>query len=679
MDTCKIGYFTADSFSLKWGSLAIVRDKAQNFYSCILYPDNQAFAESTSNFSKFQIPSIPFIKSRQFGELLDGTFISPISDKEVISASQITVTLLNKNIEQPQWQFVEKQLNSFLKNRNVALIHGTTFTMKLITSEEVEILIEMKSAQSKFFRITPTTKISYVHNDIQKTDVIEYPTFVELANKLTQYINFSINNKTTSKDIPKAKNYLSMWKTPIKPETQDSKEKFNVHPKGILISGSVGSGRSTLIKHCAEKLHFRFIEIDADSFSSTQLTFPEFSKQIPKNTIVLLRNFDAIFSTDDGKSIAYGNTNSYSFQRRVVSYLSNFIDKSDKVFFVMTVISRELVPNSLQSSNRLSFSMTFPPLRKEDVVFILPSTFSPNCIEFAAQNSLSATELINARYANDENELFGSVLSSGTKELRSSKMKSKGSQISSIVPQTNWDDIGGLSETKQIVREAVEWPLTRAQELKEFGIKPPRGILLYGPPGCGKTLIARAIATSLKMSFFSISAASVYQMYLGESERVVRELFALARQRSPSVIFIDEIDAMVGKRGNATGVSERVLSTFLNEMDGVTSLNDVVVVAATNRIDALDEALKRPGRFDCLIEVKPCQCDQDKREILEICTKKMPLHDGALETAMRLIKIGTSGAEIDNICREAALVALNRGLDQISADCFEAVVTMSSF
>lgn len=669
METCTIGYYTADTLELKWGSFAVVRDRSGRFFSSILYPDEQFFAESSSNQSIFELPPISFVKSRQYGELSDGTYISPIKENEITPASQITATILNIKIGQPEWQFVERQLNNFLRNHLVALVNGTKIFLTLFTNQEVEILIENKIAQPKFFKITPTTKITYNHDRNQISEVIEYPTFSDLTEKLIKYIKYSIYNTTNTTDTSKSSGYLSMWKSSSSNSTSSTSKKKdeNIHPKGIIISGADGSGRSTLIKHSANQLNLPLIIIDADKFTSTQLTFPELNQKISEKTVVLLRNFDSILNSDQ--------INENSFQKRVVTHLTNLIDCSKDSFFAMTVLSRELVPTQLLSAKRLSFSLAFPPLSMADIKSILPDTFSSLAVN-CATSGLPARDLIHARLTGDEKDLIDSCFSQEENEAKSgSHTISREAKIHGSVQQTSWDDIGGLSETKRIVREAVEWPLTRSSELRKFGIKPPRGVLLYGPPGCGKTLIARAVATSLSSSFFSISAAAVYQMYLGESERVVRELFALARQRSPAVVFVDEIDAMVGKRGKSTGVSERVLSTFLNEMDGVTELNDVIVVAATNRIDDIDDALKRPGRFDCLVEVKPSQNESDIREILAVCTRKMPLEEGAIETAVKLIKCGTSGAEIDNFCREAALVALNKGLDKISANCFEIVIT----
>ena len=645
MEPCSIGYFTADALDVKWGSFGIVRTRSGLFYSCELYPDNQVFAESSFNLSKFELPQISLIKSRQFAELVDGSYISIISEKEVIQSQQITVTLMNINIGAPDLQFVEKQIVHYLRSHVVPLVNGTKFNLKLITNQNAQLLIENKTQQQKFFRITPTTKINLVHNQASMNSVIEYPSFIDSFKKLSTYVCFSIYNQ---REQPKAVGFQGFLNA--KQQNNSTQNKLqNQHPKGVLISGCEQSGRKTLVRYTAEKLNLKIHEIDADNFNSTQLTFPELTSNIPSKTIVLLKNFDPIVSGEET-----------GFQKRVLTQLTDLIDRSNEVFFAMTVVSTESIPNTLQSSKRLSFKIVLPPLSNSDIQKILPSDFSQTAFDLAS--GIPIGDLVVAAENHDENELFDSI------------SNDDGSKIKSSVAKTSWDDIGGLSLTKAAVREAVEWPLTRANELKKFGVKPPRGVLLYGPPGCGKTMIARAIATSLSSSFFAISAASVFQMYLGESERIVRDLFALARQKAPAVIFIDEIDAMVGKRGKVTGVSERVLSTFLNEMDGITTLNDVIVVAATNRKDSLDEALSRPGRFDCLIEVLPCMNEKDISEVLSVCTRKMPLEDNVIQDVSKLIKIGTSGAEIDNICREAALIALNRNLNTISSDCFQKVI-----
>lgn len=173
-----------------------------------------------------------------------------------------------------------------------------------------------------------------------------------------------------------------------------------------------------------------------------------------------------------------------------------------------------------------------------------------------------------------------------------------------------WSDIVGIDDIRDYVRKLVEYPITKAEQYKALGLKPPKGILLHGPPGCSKTTIAKAMANASCHAFFSLNPASLYSAYVGESERIVREVFKAARQAAPSIIFVDELDTLVGKRATsgsvgADVVQERILSAFLNEMDGVMALpQNVMVLGATNRLQAIDKAILRPGRFDHIIEVR---------------------------------------------------------------------------
>ncbi len=233
------------------------------------------------------------------------------------------------------------------------------------------------------------------------------------------------------------------------------------------------------------------------------------------------------------------------------------------------------------------------------------------------------------------------------------------------VPTVRWDDIGGLEKVKQELREAVEWPLTRPEVFKRIGIKPPKGILLYGPPGCGKTLLAKAVATESNANFVAIKGPEVFSKWVGESERAIREVFRRARTAAPAVIFFDEFEAIASVRGAGyadTGVTERVISQLLTEMDGIARLEDVVVLAATNRPDLIDPAILRPGRIDRLIYVPPPDLEA-RKQIFQIYTKKMPLAKDVDLEELAAKTEGYSGADIASVCREAGMFALRRDLN----------------
>ncbi|NHV45236.1 MAG: AAA family ATPase [Candidatus Methanomethylicota archaeon] len=228
------------------------------------------------------------------------------------------------------------------------------------------------------------------------------------------------------------------------------------------------------------------------------------------------------------------------------------------------------------------------------------------------------------------------------------------------IPTVKWEDIGGLEEVKQELRECVEWPLKYPERFKRLGIKPPKGILLYGPPGCGKTLLAKAVATESEANFIAIKGPEIFSKWVGESERAIREVFRRARIASPAIIFFDEIDSIAPIRwasGGDTMVTERVISQLLTEMDGIVDLENVVVIGATNRPDMIDPALLRPGRFDRIIYV-PEPDTATRLQIFKIHTRNMPLaKDVDLEKLANITK-GYAGSDIEAICREAGLMAL---------------------
>ncbi|MCK5112026.1 MAG: AAA family ATPase [Thermoplasmatales archaeon] len=231
------------------------------------------------------------------------------------------------------------------------------------------------------------------------------------------------------------------------------------------------------------------------------------------------------------------------------------------------------------------------------------------------------------------------------------------------IPKITWNDVGGLEEIKQNLRESVEWPLTQPEVFKRMGIKAPRGILLYGAPGTGKTLLAKAVANESKANFISIKGPEVLSKWVGESEKAVRELFKKARQVAPTIVLLDEIDSIAPRRGAYSGshVTESVVNQLLTSMDGLESMEGVVVIGATNKPDMLDPALLRPGRFDRLL-LTPAPDKKSRIAIFEIHTKGMPLADDISLEELAEETEGFSGADIEGLCREAAMLALREDI-----------------
>ena len=250
---------------------------------------------------------------------------------------------------------------------------------------------------------------------------------------------------------------------------------------------------------------------------------------------------------------------------------------------------------------------------------------------------------------------------SALKEIQPSALR----EVLVQVPDVKWDDVGGLDDAKQELKEAVEWPLKYPDNFQRLGVKPPKGILLYGIPGTGKTLLAKAVASESEANFISIKGPELLSKWVGESEKGVREVFRKAKQTAPTVIFFDEIDSIASTRsGNDSdsGVTKRVVNQLLTEMDGLEELEDVAIIAATNRPDIIDPGLMRPGRFDRHIKVDT-PSEEARIAIFEVHTKNMPLADDVDLKKLAKSTDGYVGADIEAVCREAAMLTLRNDME----------------
>lgn len=229
-------------------------------------------------------------------------------------------------------------------------------------------------------------------------------------------------------------------------------------------------------------------------------------------------------------------------------------------------------------------------------------------------------------------------------------------------PTVKWDDIGGLQDVKQELQEAVEWPLKHPEAFRRLGVEPPKGVLLYGAPGTGKTMLAKAVATESEANFILVKGPELFSKWVGESEKAVREIFRKARQSAPTIIFFDEMDALAPRRGmSESHVNERVVNQLLTEIDGLEDLHDVVIIGSTNRPDIIDASLLRPGRFDRIVLVKAPDV-KSRMEIFKVHTKDMPLAKDVDLKQLAERTEGYAGADIEGVCKEAAIFALREDM-----------------
>ncbi len=478
-------------------------------------------------------------------------------------------------------------------------------------------------------------------------------------------------------------------------------------PKGVLLYGPPGTGKTLLAKAVANESDAYFISIAGPEIMSKWVG--EAEKKLRDIFEDAQKHSPSIIFIDEIDAIAPKRENvEGEVERRVVAQLLALMDglKSRGRVIVIAATNRpndidpalrrpgrfdreiEIgVPNRKGRLEILKIHTRNMPLAKDvDLKKLADITYGFVGADLAALCKEAAMNVLR-RILPEINLKEGQPISTDVLEklvvtmddfkealkvVRPSVMR----EVLIETPKVGWNDIGDLEEVKQKLKEAVEWPLKNPKVFERMGIRPPKGILLVGPPGCGKTLLAKAVAKESEANFILIKGPEIFSKWVGESERAIREIFRKARQASPSIIFFDEIDAIASARGrDISGVTEKVVAQLLTEIDGLEELSDVVVIAATNRPDIIDPALLRPGRFDRVIVVPPPN-KEARLEIFKIHTKKMPLaKDVNLEELAERTE-GYSGADIEAICREAAMEALRENINakEVKKKHFEKVL-----
>lgn len=475
-------------------------------------------------------------------------------------------------------------------------------------------------------------------------------------------------------------------------------------PKGILLYGAPGTGKTLLAKAVANESDANFYYVGGPEIISKYVG--ESEERLRKLFAEAQENSPSIIFIDEIDAIAPKREEvTGEVEKRMVSQLltimdglkargevivigaTNRPDSIDQALRRPGRFDREIeigVPDKKDRREILNIHVRNMPLEKDiDLAQVANIThgytgadLSLLCKEAAIKALRRVLPIINI----EEETLSPQVLEkiivtkddffNAMHEIQPSALR----EVYVERPTVRWTDIGGMEEIKREIQEAVELPLNKPEIFEKMGIRPIKGILLYGPPGTGKTLLAKAVANESEANFISISGAQVLTKYVGESEKMVREIFKKARMAAPCVLFIDEIDAIAMRRSgrgeSGTLVMERVVDTLLTEMDGLRSLKNVVVIAATNRPDMLDPALMRAGRFDRLVEIMAPD-ERARLEIFKICTSKMPLDkEVSLKDLARLTE-GYTGADIDNLVREAGMGAIRDGAKKVMARHFE--------
>ncbi|MFW9822747.1 MAG: CDC48 family AAA ATPase [Candidatus Thorarchaeota archaeon] len=465
-------------------------------------------------------------------------------------------------------------------------------------------------------------------------------------------------------------------------------------PKGVLLRGPPGCGKTLLARAVANESEAHFISINGPEIMSK--FYGESEKKLRKIFIEAEEKSPSIIFIDEIDAIApKRETVTGEVERRVVAQLLALMDGLHGRGKVI-VIGATNRPNSLDPALRRpgrfdrEIEIKVPNEKGRLEIFQIHTRNMPldkkiSLKEFsqithgfvgadisavsreAAMSALRRylpqidleSEIIDPELL-EQIEVTKNDFDSALKEVLPSGIR----EVFVEVPNVTWEQVGGLDELKQRLVEAVDWPLSHPTIFSRMGITPPKGILLYGPPGCGKTLLARAVATESKANFISIKGPELLSKWVGESEKAIREVFRKAKMAAPCIIFFDEFDSIAPSRGRHTsdsGVSEKVLSQFLTELDGLEVMKDIVVIAATNRPDILDPALIRPGRIDRILLV-PAPNEKAKFEILKIFTKEMPLASNIDIKKLVEFTEGFSGADIETWCREAAMIALRENL-----------------
>jgi len=471
-------------------------------------------------------------------------------------------------------------------------------------------------------------------------------------------------------------------------------------PKGVLLQGPPGTGKTLMARAVANEIDAHFTDISGPEIMSKY--YGESEEQLREVFEEAAENAPAVVFIDEIDSIApKRDDTSGDVERRVVAQLLSLMDGLEERNEVIVIgatnrvdaidpalrrggrFDREIevgVPDKEGRTEILQVHTRGMPLAEDiDIEQYAENTHGfvgADIEQLAKEAAMNALRRIRPELDLEQDEIDAGTLERLEVTREDFKYALKGIEPSALrevfveVPDTTWDQVGGLEDTKERLQETIQWPLKYPEVFEQMDMQAAKGVLMYGPPGTGKTLLAKAVANEAQSNFISIKGPELLNKYVGESEKGVREVFEKARSNAPTVVFFDEIDSIAGKRGQQTGdagVGERVVSQLLTELDGLEELEDVVVIATTNRPDLIDPALIRPGRLDRHVHV-PVPDANAREKIFEVHTRRKPLADDIDFADLADRTDGYVGADIEAVCREASMAASREFIHSVDPD-----------
>ena len=634
---------------------------------------------------KFIEGNIDYIKSNNDNLLFRTYLLSHLLHKTLSIGYQGEFDFLNSKLK---FEILDKKLNTgenfennngnFMANQlTVIIIDNSNFNIdNLINDMEQKLNLnetdpqnieELKEEDKQLLKKIIEEKLG--KNKLN--ELIEYKpiNLEDVYKNIISLIQFHIMNNNSEENLNKDSSLLNKNKS------------FYYRHKGILLCGNSGIGKTHMF-NCIKANYLKSENInyfDINIYKDLQI--PDKSTNFIKSiflfskllspTVIFIENIDKIFPNNSSSNEDNSTINNSS---EINPLLSEFILQMEKMSPNIILLA------SCEMTSKLNPILTKLGFFDYNISLPLPNyNQRKNIIEYILKDFKHNLQEIDINNLSDKSHGF--VPGDFVKLFKEAFLKSELSQINIItkdlinnclgdikpinlkdiiidVPRVKWEEIGGNKEIINKIRQSIEWPLKNPEAFKRLGIQPPNGTLLYGPPGCSKTLIAKALATESGLNFFAVKGPELFSKYVGDSEKAVRDIFKKARMSSPSIIFFDEIDAMASSRSSeSSGVEDKVLCQLLNEMDGIEGRGKVILFGATNRPDILDKALIRPGRFDRLIYIPPPD-EISREEIFKICFKNMKIekdidfHELATKTQF------FSGADIAKVAREAGMLAI---------------------